>query len=269
MADDDRSFTTTVTIGEEKHEVSVSVPDGFIRQSAVDEDYVLKDTVQDRIKRGLKGRHRFEDITADEDLLRRIATERGDWFREELKIEGEKPDLTKFEESLRLTHVKPLEDERDLLKTENGRLRTVQLNGAVSSASLALTVKKSQVDLLGPYYAARTRWSEEDRDWYLVDDKGEFEYSQAKPGTYKTIREDMDQKSHDPVFADWFDGKGRRGSDYKGGGPPGRDGEITAEAFGKMTDGQRKELYHSDRERYVELMTGIRTAAETELAKKE
>lgn len=257
---DERTYTTTVEIEGTEHEVTIPLDDSLLTVEEVNKRYIPKSSLKERLARATKDRYSVDDILENEDLLGRIAGEREDWLRERLKIEGDKPDVSKLHDQWRATERKPLEEENEALKQTLSRSRERHREADVSAAAVKLGVKPSQLPLLGPFYRDHTKWSDEHGRHFVVDRDGEFVFDpSAKEGDppYLTIEADLEQKHRSGEYADWFDGKGRQGSGYSGGGGGGGDRTPTLEQFEKMTDSEKTAFYGKDREKYLEYMNAI------------
>lgn len=254
----DRVLRTTVEVGDETREVEVELPDGYLTPDEIRESYVPKATIESRISRAVKGRYTIDEVVEDDGLLGQIATTAEDRLRERLQVGGEKPDLTKYEESWRQRELKPVSEELESAKGEIQTLRAARLSADVNEAAVDLGVKKSQLPLLAPFYRERVQWSDEYGDWFIVGKDGEFELGSPQRGApYLTIGEDLERKARSGDYEDWFDGKGRTGPDYQGGKGGGRPGQVDLAAFEKMSGDEKIELFHKDRAKYDQLMAEL------------
>lgn len=253
----ERVLRTTIALDEgESREVEVELPDGYLTPDEVRKNWVPVSRLEERVAKAKNGRYTVDELLENEDLLARVASSKEDWFRERLKIEGEKPDMTKLQETWRQQELKPVSEQLEQVKTEVQKLRSARLSADVSEAAMELGVKKSHVQLLGPYYEKRVAWSDEHGDWFIVDGNGEFEYS-AKPhegSPYLTIGEDLERKARSGDYEDWFDGKGRTGPDYQGGKSDRHSGRMDLAAFKKLSDRERTAMQKANPDRWRELM---------------
>lgn len=243
----------------ETGEVEVELPDGYLTPDEIREGYVPKATIESRINRAVRGRYTIDELVENEDLLTQVAQSAEDRLREFLKIEGEKPDVTKLQETWRQQEVKPLKEQMETMQGEVAKLRQARLSADVSEAAVQLGVKKSHMPLLTPFYKERVAWSDEYGDWFIIGSDGEFEYS-ASPhegAPYLTIAEDLDRRARSGDYEDWFDGKGRTGPDYQGGKGDRRNGRLNLDEFKKLPDREKTKLAQTNPQRYRELMAEV------------
>lgn len=257
MAEDaaNRVLRTTVELDDgESREVEVEVPDDYLTPDEIRESYVPKASHNAAMAKLRKERTTVDEILENDDMLARIAGKRADFFRDQLQIDGGKPDIDKYQEAWRQQELTPLREELEQERERGKSLLSSLRDKAVSEAAVDADVKKSLRDLVQSYYAPRIAWSEEHGDWFLVDESGEFLVSGVRDSPYRTIAEDLEMKARSGDFEDWFDGKGRTGPDYQGGGGDRRPGQMELDEFQKLPAREQTKFAQDHPDRYQKLM---------------
>lgn len=269
MADGD-----TITVEHPEHgEIEVPRPEGFVPEEKVREDYMPKGAFKEELDRRLSGKVDPDDLLDDEEFLERVASRRSEFFQERLGGNGDEPpnepDLEKLRSQWESEHLEPVREEAEGWKSEAMELRQAKLEGEIARAGNRLPVKEKVSELLPDYYRGRVKWSGKHKTWFMVDDDGDFVYSNEpeKGVPYRTVAEDLEQKYRSGDYrGDWFDESSRPGLDVgdpgSGGGPP---SGITVEQFREMSPDERRKLKEKSPDRWRELNNEWREEGEKAL----
>lgn len=253
----------TTTVDHPEHgEIEVPVPEGYVPEDRVRENYMPKSTFQEELRRRMSGKRDPDELLEDEDFLERVADRRSDFFADRFGEgggEGDGPDPEKLRSQWEETDLKPVAKERDQWKEEALELRRSRIPTQIARARFEenLPIKDKIGPLLEDYYERRTKWHEEHGEVFLVDDNGEFVYSPSPEEglPYMTIAEDLEKKYRSGDYTgDWFDENGRPGADVGSpGSGSGRRGRVTSEQFQEMSPAERRQLKEQSYDRWKEL----------------
>ena len=123
-------------------------------------------------------------------------------------------------------------------------------------------MKASLRPLVRSFLRGKLEWSSEHRGHYATDGEGHLRISSHRGETYMGATELLLELKAAGENKDWFEPAGRPGSKYKGQEGA---GDLTLEAFMKLTSTARRELYDTDPETYRRLMAERTQAATTAL----
>lgn len=269
MADGD-----TITVEHPEHgEIEIPRPEGLVPRDKVESDYMPRSAFKEELGRRLKGKVDPDDLLDDQEFLERVASQRADFFEERFANgdgAASEPDVEKIRAQIESEVREPLEEERDRWQEEAKALRLAKLEGEIARVGNRLPVKEKVAELLPDYYRGRVKWSEKHQTWFLIDEDGDFVYSNEpeKGLPYRTVAEDLEQKYRSGDYrGDWFDESSRPGLDVGEAGSGGRGGprSITLETFREMSPADRRKLKDENPDRWRELNQELREAGEKAL----
>lgn len=237
---------STITVEHPDHgELEVELPEGFISEEQINDNYVPKghhNAEMAKLRREAKGLVSPDDVLEDEEFRERAL---GAWGIDP-EGQGDAPRLTEErvqairEEAVR-KRVKPLEEERDNLRTEVEGLRRQQLTSAILTAASGVVKEgllKSPtkgaappiVNMLAPYFD----YDPETGQWAVREGDG-FRYSGEPSETepYMGPEEFLASWADDEANADWV-------RDTRQRGPGAKDDRETGGGGGVVT------ISHSD-----------------------
>lgn len=262
--------------GGKKHEFEI--PAEYIHQDDLKETHTPKDQFKVELDRRVasvtKDLKKPEDLLADGEFVKRVATERKDDVLKHLGIDPKSGpmDVTKIQTDVteRLTREKiaPLEAQFTAASTEIGLLRQRDLDSQTSISGKGLGIEDDNLELVKLYIRERAAWDQERKQWFIkkLDGTEGFEFSSdPKKGgyPYMTVREYLEDIKQKGERKGWFTSTVQEGADYKGGG--GDPNAMTLEQFQKLSPTQKTEFYQKHQALYMKFMEQIRQAGEAKL----
>lgn len=234
--------TITITIDGESREVPA--PDGVFLKEEVESDFVPKEVYRKELSRqAQKAREGYvkpDELVEDEEFLDRLAKDRGDFFRERLKItppKGDDVDVEKIRGQIVEQEVEPLRGQLSEAQQEIERLRVHALDAEVADASDALGVVSDIRDLVKLWVRGRVTW-DEDHGWIVTDEDGNPDYvvegDKPVPKGVKHLLDDVKRRGEKKA---WFASETRDGIDYKG-----HDGRTPTKAPAEMDEAEKIEF---------------------------
>lgn len=265
----------TIVVPIEGKDVTVPLPEGWMHEDEVKEEWMPKDQfskeLDRRVKGVTKGLVKPSDLLEDEEFLKRIL---GVDVNKERAYEvlGMKPgdppkdvDIAELRgkieaevvERLTEAEIKPREEELGLAKALNEKLRERDFKAMFIKAGLDVGLHGEMTEPISSFYRTKFKFSEDDDGWFKIGDDGEYEINiKPEPGgpRYRTILNVLEEERRGGNHKTWFEAPAAGGgAGYQGAGS-GRKLKVTFEEFKAMNQAKRREIYDGDPELFKHML---------------
>lgn len=267
MADDATQDRPKVTIDIDGEAREIELPDGFLPESQVRENFMPKTLAEQEREKAVrtavkeaKGKLSAELIDS-EDFLERILDLKGDEVRERLGVNGSQgptdADFDKIRKRMIEAEVNPREERIKELSERAERLQKDALRGAWSRAIAEAGVEEDYAELVELWLEKRSAYDDEHGP-VVLDDDGNPDFVLEDGGKHrpKTPRDLLSEIRKSGSKPGWFRGETTPGVGYKGAGtkgsPSGRNIQDMSEAE------KRAFIRENGQEEYFKLLRASR-----------
>lgn len=238
---------------------------GFLPKDEVEAGYVPlakhnSEMASQRAKaRGLRNP---EELLEDDDFLAQLIDKRGDVLRERLGVKGKVSEetlnkhLRDVETRFREKELAPLQQEYQALTR-----RLAQATVMEARQGEGYELVEDMIEPLQAYYGPRLKLDKASGQFFLTDEKGEFDVTPF-PGKdrppYRTVQDDLRERAATGKNLGWFKSKARSGADFNNNGGAGGGGDLNAQIHAAEAKGDFATAGRLKAQQLLGQMPGVR-----------